>query len=174
MEKNTANWYALKVFYNKVFELEDLLKDHIMESYVPIQVVEKIVKGERTYVQKPAISSLLFILASDEQAERLLPVIEGKAMFYRNVGSKLPTAIPEREMRIFKLVTSVQKDGLDFLDGNIARFCTGQRVRVTAGPFQGCEGFIHRIKGNRRLVVTIEGIVAVATSYIPAAFLQPM
>lgn len=174
MEKQEKNWYALKVFYNKVFELENLLKGHSDETYVPVKVIEKMVKGERTYIQKPAISSLLFLCATAEQVELMLPVIEGKALFYRDKGKKLPTAIPEREMKMFKKVTSGHSEGLEYFDGNVAKFCTGQRVRVIDGSFQGCEGYIHRIKGDRRLIVVVEGLVAVATTHIPSAFLEPI
>ena len=38
----------------------------------------------------------------------------------------------------------------------------------------GAEGHICRIRGNRRLVVSINGICAVATSYVPACFLQKL
>ena len=33
MEENTLHWYALKVFYNKVFEMEDLLWAMGIETY---------------------------------------------------------------------------------------------------------------------------------------------
>ena len=48
----------------------------------------------------------------------------------------------------------------------------GDKVRVTGGLFEGAEGYIKRIKGNHRLVVAIEGITAVATSYIPTCYLE--
>ena len=48
----------------------------------------------------------------------------------------------------------------------------GDRVVVTQGPFKGAEGHIKRIKKDRRLVVTIPGVVAVATAYIPPDFLK--
>ena len=48
----------------------------------------------------------------------------------------------------------------------------GDRVRVTDGPFKGAEGHIRRIRRDRRLVVTIPGIVAVATTYIHPALLK--
>lgn len=174
MENQEKKWYALKVFYNKVFELESKLKVHSDETYVPVKVVEKMVKGKRTYIQKPAISSLLFLSATHEQVENLLPMIEGKALFYRDKGCKHPTAIPDREMMMFKKVTSGHSDGLEYFDGNVAKYCTGQRVRVIDGFFQGCEGYIHRIKGDRRLIVAVEGLVAVATTHIPSAFLEPV
>ena len=45
---------------------------------------------------------------------------------------------------------------------------------VTGGIFKGAEGYIKRIQGNKRLVVSIEGVVAVATSYIPAVYLEKL
>ena len=45
-------------------------------------------------------------------------------------------------------------------------------MRVTDGPFRGAEGSIQRIHGDRRLLVSIRGICAVATTYIPKAFLE--
>ena len=35
-------------------------------------------------------------------------------------------------------------------------------------------GYIKRVKGNRRLLVSVEGIALVATSYIPSAFLEKL
>ena len=43
---------------------------------------------------------------------------------------------------------------------------------VTDGPFKGAEGHIRRIKKDRRLVVTIAGVVAVATTYIHPSMLK--
>jgi TonB-dependent SusC/RagA subfamily outer membrane receptor len=48
----------------------------------------------------------------------------------------------------------------------------GERVRVIDGRFKGLEGEIKRINGDHRLIVTIEGICAVATTYIPRCFLE--
>ena len=35
----TANWYALKVFWNKVFEIERILSQEGCESYIPCRKV---------------------------------------------------------------------------------------------------------------------------------------
>ena len=44
MEDSKLNWYALKVFYNKVFEIEALLGDMGLETYIPVRQVQ--LKGE--------------------------------------------------------------------------------------------------------------------------------
>ena len=60
----------------------------------------------------------------------------------------------------------IDKDG-------IIIFKDGETVKVTDGPFKGAEGHIVRIKKDRRLVVTIRGVAAVATTFIHPQFLEP-
>ncbi|MBO5276064.1 MAG: transcriptional regulator, partial [Alistipes sp.] len=80
--------------------------------------------------------------------------------------------ISDHEMNIFMLVTSAGEQSLEYIGEDMVNFELGTHVRVTGGPFEGAEGYIHRIKGDRRLIVRIEGVVAVATAYIPNSFLQ--
>ena len=37
MEESKLNWYALKVFYGKVFEIESRLADMGLDTYIPVR-----------------------------------------------------------------------------------------------------------------------------------------
>ena len=165
-ETASEHWYALKVFYNKVFEIEAYLKDKAFESYIPLKTVEMMWRGEKKICRKPAVSSLMFVRATEHAAIGLQRQLNNRIIVYCDRDTKRPAAIPEREMNIFRLVTSSGDRELEYFGGEDTVYHTGDRVRVTEGIFKGAEGYIRRIKGNRRLVVSIEGIVAVATSYI--------
>lgn len=167
-------WYALKVFYNRVFQIESLLKTRNVDSYIPLRSVERIVRGRKVRSRQPAIASLMFMRCIESQASSLQKELGGRAMLYTDRESRRPVAIPEEQMRRFIRVTSIEDNGLEYLQEVSPEWTTGQRVRVTGGLFIGSEGYIKRIKGNHRLVVAIEGIVAVATSYIPTCFLEPV
>lgn len=94
-------------------------------------------------------------------------------MLYTYVNEKwkkVPSLISEYEMDMFRLVTSSGAAGLDYFGGDSIVYGIGDRVRVTGGVFKGAEGYIKRIKGKRRLIVSITGICAVATSFIPNCF----
>ena len=93
-------------------------------------------------------------------------------MVYFERETKKPAVIPDPEMEAFMLVTSTDDPGLEYLPEAPAELRRGDRVRVTEGVFKGAEGYIRRVKGNRRLIVSIEGVVAVATTYIPGCFLE--
>lgn len=172
-DKSAIHWYALKVFYNKVFEIEDLLTKDKIESYIPCETVLVVHDGVKKKVRKPVISSLLFFRSTEKQALLLQQRLTDRVILYtRNIDmKKQPLAIPEREMNLFMLVSSSGEKGLEYFGDDRMEFHTGERVRVIDGSFKGAEGYIHRIKGNRRLIVSIQGVCAVATSYIPQCFL---
>lgn len=153
-ENHGLHWYALKVFYNKVFAVEEELTADDTECYVPVEetMVER--GGQRRKVRRPVINSLMFFRAAEERAVAV------------------QRQLTDREMNVFMLVASSGETGLEYFGDEDRKFAEGQRVRVTDGPFRGAEGSIQRIHGDRRLLVSIRGICAVATTYIPKAFLE--
>lgn len=172
-DKSNIHWYALKVFYNKVFEIEDLLAKDKIESYIPCETTLVERGGVKKRIRRPVISSLLFFHSTEKQAMALQQRLTDRVILYTRIidMKKEPLAIPEREMNLFMLVSSSGEKGVEYLGDDRIEFHSGEHVRVTDGSFKGAEGYIHRIKGNRRLIVSIQGVCAVATSYIPQCFL---
>ena len=150
------HWYALKVFYNKVQPLIADCKEAGMEFFAPVEVVR----------------SLLFVRCSEEDVWAFLANHQQGIYLYRMAASKKPAVIRDREMEVFRFVVTAGKQGLTVLGDDRPEYHMGDRVVVTDGPFKGAEGHIKRIKKDRRLVVTIAGIVAVATTYIHPSILK--
>ena len=196
MEENKLGWYALKVFYNKVFEIEALLDDMGLETYIPVRKVQ--LKGEEhmriarrlatpddrrrdnqffqagpiIFKRVPVVSSLLFVHAPEDRLPDVEKSIYGKGFLYRMVDNKRPCVIPDKQMGMFQMVCSSGADGLEFFaDDDMTRYKSGDKVRVLEGPLKGAEGYIKRIRKDRRLLVAIEGFIAVATTFIPPQFL---
>ena len=155
------HWFALKVFYNKVFEIEESLKKDDIDCYFPCE-------------DAVVISSILFFHSTTLRAMEIQRQFTDKVILYTRDKElkKVPLIIPDREMNIFMLVTSSGEKGMEYLGADSTKFCRGERVRVIDGKFKGAEGYICRIKKNSRLVVAIQGVCAVATSYIPQSFIQ--
>ena len=169
-----SRWYAFKVFFNKVFETDKEIRKSGVETYFPIVKSYKIDGEKRKTVVRPAISSLIFVRCPADEVLQLQRSLTGRVMLYTHVtdGVRVPSPIDEEEMRVFMLVTSVEDERLQYLDVGSVNYKTGQRVRVIDGPYKDCTGYIKRIKGNRRLLVSVEGLALVATSYIPSEFLE--
>lgn len=113
----------------------------------------------------------VFMRCTPTYAYGIISSFYGRIYFYLDPERKFPEPIPEKEMKNFILVTSVS-DKLIVLDSVTEDFLRGDKVRVTGGIFQGAEGVIKRIKGDRRLIVSINCHTAVATCYISPEFLE--
>lgn len=169
------HWYALKVFFGRAKSVKESLEAQGFECYLPMfrKIVER--DGIKHREELPIEPSLLFIKTNRAGVVRAGQLLTDKALFYTRSDAehhRVPAPIPEREMLIFRLVVSNGAEGLEYLGDDNRTFAKGRKVRVTAGPFAGAEGHIVRIRGDRRLVVSIKGICAVATTYIPSAFLH--
>ena len=197
MDESKLGWYALKVFFNKVFEIEAVLDGMGLATYIPVRKVQ--LKGEDhlraarrlatpddtrcdnqyvkagpvIYKRVPVVSSLLFVRAPEESVKEVVQAVSGKGFMYKMAGGDRYAVIPDKQMAMFQLVCSSGDEGLEFFaDDDITRYRQGDRVRVLEGPLKGAEGYIKRIRKDRRLLVAIEGFIAVATSFIPPQFLE--
>lgn len=137
-------------------------------SYIKETAVKR---GIQIYVASQ-IPSLIFIRCSFKQMEEFFWEMHGILIFYRNLQTHQVRIIPDREMQMFILATSVPGEKVIPLSIQDPEFFQGQIVRVLEGPFKGTEGVIKRIKGDRRLLIQVTGVGAVATSFIPQRFLE--
>lgn len=206
MEESALQWYAVKVFFNKVFDMESALTAQGYATYLAVDHV--LLKGEAhtqarrhiaflkadgktdtRYIEEgpaifqriPMVSSLLFVRAGEKEITALDESFKDatggtKGFIYKKRDSEgrfVCEAIPDCQMEAFRLITSHGSEGLEFFSADdISRFATGCKVRVTDGPFKGAVGYVKRIKRNRRLLVAIEGIVAVVSAYIDPRLLE--
>ena len=165
------HWYAVKVFYRRVAEVEGAVGEAGFETYIPTRIVQDHEGGKGGIRREPIVSGLLFVRATARYIRDFQHQFYGKALIYRNAERRAPAVISDREMEAFKFVTSVEDKGLELINippGELP----GTRVRVTGGVFEGAEGYIRRVDHRKRFFVVIEGVVAVATSYIPAQWLE--
>ena len=171
---SSKNWYAFKVFFNKVFEIAELLEKSHIESYFPTETVVVIKNGKKKKELKPVISSLLFIKCTLQEVIEQQRLLTDRVILYTHFteAGKVPAQIPNDEMERFKLVASSGQEGLEFFGNDCEEFHRGEHVRVIGGPFKGAEGYIRRVRHDHRLLVTVRGVCAVATSYIPRCHLQ--
>lgn len=206
MEESALQWYAVKVFFNKVFDMESALTAQGYATYLAVDHV--LLKGEAhtqarrhiaslkadgktdtRYIEEgpaifqriPMVSSLLFVRAGEKEITALDESFKDatggtKGFIYKKRDSEgrfVCEVIPDCQMEAFRLITSHGSEGLEFFSADdISRFATGCKVRVTDGPFKGAVGYVKRIKRNRRLLVAIEGIVAVVSAYIDPRLLE--
>ena len=174
-------WYALKVHFNRIAPVREYLEgesDRDLEGesgvrcFVPMHTVEKYTGGKLEYSREQLVKSLLFVQCTPETLSRTRAKFSGQLTpYYDSVEGKY-LVIPDRQMEAFIALCDFKDSGLEYLGQDEGKYHLGDKVRVTEGVFKGLEGHIKRIRHDRRLVVTIDGIAAFATGFIPPAFLE--
>ena len=114
----------------------------------------------------------MFIHTDEKTALRFREQQFGYAYLYAERDeSKKPIVVPDSQMEAFRIVTSAAAVA-EVLEGAPEKYAVGDLVRVTDGPFKGARGYIRRIRKDRRLVIVVSGVAAIATVYIPPELLE--
>ena len=88
-------------------------------------------------------------------------------------GEHQPIVVNDEDMDNFIRVTKTMNEELVYLEENRYReMKIGSRVRVTDGPFKNTEGYVVKIKKDKRVLVSIPGVSMVATAFIPPALME--
>ena len=177
MNKSTGlAWYALRITYSRELAFKQYLDDRNIENFIPMRY-EYVVKGERK-IRKlvPVVHNLVFVYASRLQIDEMkttagtqLPI-----RYIMNRECHRPIIIPDSQMRSFIAISGHYDQALLYLDPSEPALRKGTRVRIIGGVFAGVEGEFVRVRNDRRVVVSIDGVMAVATTFIHPSLVEPI
>lgn len=173
--RTEEKWYVLRVTYSRELQLKEYLDTKGICNFLPMQqmiVLDR--NGKRVKRLLPVVHNLLFAHTSRQTIDGFKQELEGRipVRFYMDRETCLPLTVPEREMRNFIAVAGTQDEQLLYLPLSEVALKKGDRVRITGGIFEGAEGELLRLRGDRRLVVRIPGLMAVATAFIHPSLVQ--
>lgn len=176
-EKSALHWYPMRVTYNRELKVKAHLDSLNIENFLPMHYDLVETSSERRAELVPAIHNLIFVHSSQEiitelkiKKKELEPL---RYMMKKSLDGKREIMhIPDNQMDNFMKVASVEDGSVMFLQETDYLDSIGKEVEITAGHFKGVRGVIKRIKKNKHVVVQIEGIAAVAITYIPATLLK--
>ena len=177
-KKEEVHWFPMRVTYNRELKVKEHLDELNIENFLPMRYELVEIGGARKRQLVPAIHNLIFvhttqsILTDLKQSKRELQSLRYITRPSTVDGSNEIIRVPYRQMDNFIRVASVQDDSVIFLniDDNLKRM--GTRVKILEGPFAGVEGVVKRISKNKHVVVHVEGLAAVAITFVPPRFLS--
>lgn len=169
-------WYALRVTYSRELILKSYLDQHQIESFVPMRYENVIKNDQQVRTLVPAVHNLIFIRSTRSKIDEIkkanaytLPL-----RYIMDRETRTPIVVPEVQMHHFIAVAGNYDQQVVYLPTTTPKAQKGDRVRITGGIFAGVEGIFLRIKGDRRVVVAIHGVMAVATAFIHPSLLEPI
>jgi transcription antitermination factor NusG len=163
------NWYAAKIKSHTERKMKMWLQENEIEHFIPFRnvVIER--NGRKFRKEKPYISGLIFVRAEEKTALQIQEKSVIKPFFLKNKETRKLKIIPDKQMQDFIFMVDFSESTIKIDTTNLKQ---GDKVRVIKGDFAGIEGELIRIKGHKRVVVRLEGLFAMATTYIPPSYLE--
>ena len=162
-------WYAMRATFRRELKAKDLLDASGIETFIPMHNVVKQLRGRRVKLMEPVIHNLLFVRCE----KSVLQTFKAKVPFLQYMttvsqGKRVPIVVPDKQMDDFIQVANTYDSQLLFLEPGSVNLTKGARVKIHGGPFDGLEGVLTKVQGkrNKRVVVAIQNVIAVAFDYL--------
>lgn len=172
--ENEKKWYALRVTYQQEMKVKYDLDSKGIESFMPMKHSYKMKGDRRVKVLVPAIHNLIFVHIEEKRMREYKETSGMPIRYIMNRELQIPIVVPEKQMNNFIGIAGTLNEQLIYLNSDTKNWKKGQKVRITGGVFEGYEGTLLRIKGDRRIMVEIPGLVAVATGFVHPSLLESM
>ena len=156
--------------------MKEVLDAEHIENFIPMRRDYVVKDGRRICKFVPAVHNLVFIRSTRKRIDAL----KDKAgmnipmRYIMDREQRLPIVIPDSQMRSFILVAGTYEESIVYVEPAELQLIKGQKVRVIGGVFEGTVGEFVRIRRDRRVVVNIEGVMAVATTFIHSSLVEPI
>ena len=168
-------WFAIRVTYNRELKVKEDLDARGIQNFVPMQYRREERHGQMVKRLVPSVHNLIFIHIEPSKMKEYkmttdLPI--RYIMDQSTDGSRKPITVPDHEMENFIKVAGTYDEKLIYLNPDPGDVAEGERVRIIGGMFAGTEGIFVRLKGDRRVLVNVPGVVAVATTHVHMSMIE--
>ena len=165
-------WYAIRVTYNRELKVKEDLDSRGITNFVPMQYRREERNGVMVKRLVPSVHNLIFIHITPSDMKEYKMTTDLPIRYIMNRETHKPIIVPSREMENFIKVAGTYNEKLIYLNPDPGDFAKGERVRIIGGAFAGAEGVFVRVKGDRRVIVNVEGLVAVATTFVHPSMIE--
>ncbi len=160
---SSPSWYALWTNSHCEQLVHDQLADRGFRAFLPTVDVWSRRRGVRRLVRVPMFAGYLFVHHAMDRASHVdIKKVRGLVRVLGERWDRL-AVIPDEEMQAIERMVLAREPVLPF-----PYLREGQRVRMTAGPLSGVEGFFVEAKPDRGLLVVtvnlLQRSVAVAVA----------
>jgi transcription antitermination factor NusG len=159
-------WYAIYTWANHEKRVKEQLDERCIESFLPLYEAVRRWKDRRVRLQLPLFPGYLFVHLPLRDRLHVLQL----PSVVRLVGfNGLPTALRDSEIETLRngLSNRLRAEPHPYLT-------VGRRVRISAGPFAGLEGFLKRKRKNLRVIVSLDLIQRLIAVDVDALDVQPV
>ena len=168
LSDNELHWYVANTCRQEK-KIKQRLDSMGIENFIPFQQIARKIHGVDKLIEVPVIPNMVFIHTTFKSCMSLIQEYAFDMRYLRDRETGNFLIVPDKQMNDFMFLLDFSKEMVEVVNENLKK---GDKVRVIKGDFAGIEGELIRVKGHKRVVVRLEGVVSLATAYIPGSFLE--
>jgi transcription antitermination factor NusG len=151
---NAKKWLVVKTKANAEKKVADRLQLNGVEVYLPLYTTTKQWSDRKKKVQKPLISSTVFVHVEEKERELLWNVVGISGMLYY-LGK--PALVREEEIIILQ---QMLQEGICESVELSSTLIEGQEVEITGGDFKGLRGIVLEEVNAQKVVIALQRLGA--------------
>ena len=152
--QSVRRWLVVKTKPNAEKKVAERLALKELEVYLPLYTTVKQWSDRKKKVQKPLISSTVFVHISEEEREQLWNVVGVSGMLYY-LGK--PAVVRDEEILVLQQM--LQEGIYESVDFETT-FIEGQEVEITGGDFKGLRGIVQEEVNSQKVIIALKGMGA--------------
>ncbi len=152
--KEDKKWLVVKTRPNAEKKVAERLASKDIEVYLPLYTTMKQWSDRKKKVQKPLISSTVFVHVEEKERELLWNVVGVSGMLYY-LGK--PAVVREEEIVILQ---QMLQEGIYESVELSPTLIEGQEVEITGGDFKGLRGIVVEEVNAQKVVIALQGLGA--------------
>src|SRR5215204_4641763 len=155
MEKK---WYAIYTKPRWEKKVDKLLAEKGVESYCPVQKIQRQWSDRKKIVEEPLFKSYVFVRIADEE-QTVLRMVNGVVNFVYWMGR--PAVVKDKEIQIIRQFLNEYEN----VEATQATIEAGNKVVVQSGILMGKTGVVKQVL-NKKVEVYLESIGFTLTAYV--------
>ena len=154
LSDNELHWYVANTCRQEK-KIKQRLDSMGIENFIPFQQIARKIHGVDKLIEVPVIPNLVFIHTTLKTCMSLIQEYAFDMRYLRDRETGNFLIVPDKQMNDFMFLLDFSKEMVEVVNENLKK---GDKVI--------------RVKGHKRVVVRLEGVVSLATAYIPGSFLE--
>ena len=168
MANNEKYWYAVYTRPRSEKRVDTLLQKKFIESWCPLQKVERQWSDRKKIILQPLFTSYVFVHINEKQKIAVLET-DGVINYVHYLGK--PAIIRDEEIQLIK--TYLQEENADITTQSWESLEEAIKVQITGGVFMQNTGTVIK-SGKKRLYVKLESLGQVMVVEFPAQYVKPV
>lgn len=167
----------MRVTFRRELNIKQLLDEQAIDNFIPMRYEIRVKNKKKKRILMPVVHNLIFVHTQPETIKRIkkdIPYLQ--YMTIQEEGCRKPIIVPDKQMKQFIAVAGTNDEHLIYMETKDINLAKGTKVRIHGGLFDGQEGVYIRPKGmkKKRVVVAIEGVIAVAIATLYPEQVEPI